>query len=123
MKLNDPFHRVDRKRQQNYHAFRDRLVQQGIRDRDSALAVAQSMSRNALVLAALLLLVTLVAALLLPQAVGIVLSCAILGGLWIGTIFFQARMHLKRYMLEQCGPANENSAGLANNADEQRDET
>ncbi len=109
MNLNDPFQRVSRKRQRTYAALRDSLLKQGVHDYDAALVVSNAMSRNAAVLSAILLVATVISVVLFPHAAGIVLILALLAAIWIGTTFFQARMHLKRYMLEECRPSTPNS--------------
>ena len=109
MNLNDPFQRVGRKRQRTYEALRDNLLQQGVRDYDAALMVSNAMSRNATVMSGVVLFATVVLVLIFPNAAGVVFVFALLAAIWIGATFFQARMHLKRYMLEECRPSTSNA--------------
>ncbi len=102
MKLNDPFGRVNRRQHSAYLVLRDRLLSQGVLDTAAAAGIATHMSRTALWLVLATVLVGSVIALVIPGLSGVSVVLGILMLAWIGVHFFQARMHLKRYVLQEC---------------------
>lgn len=100
MKLNDPFGRVGRRQEAGYAALKAQLEAGGI-DQVTALdAVAQRMTRTAFLFMAIVIVVTLLAALLIPPWRGVVGAFGAVALLWLGTTLFRTRMHLRRYRRE-----------------------
>lgn len=110
MKLNDPFGRVNRRQHSAYLALRDRLRAQGVRDTDAVAGIATHMSRTALWLVLATVLLGAMTTLVIPALAGVTLVLGILALIWIGMNFFQARMHLKRYVLQECQTQAESTA-------------
>ena len=70
------------------------------------------MSRTALTLSTVLLFAAATAALIFPNAVGVILVITALAAAWIGASYLQARTQLKRFMLEECRTSTENHEGI-----------
>ena len=105
MKLNDPFGRVSNRNQRNYQSLRDRLHQEGIRDASAVSTFTRNMTGTAVKLLLILFGVSLLAAAFLPQFRVVLIALNALALLWVGVVYFQARMHLKRYLREECDDA------------------
>jgi len=102
MKLNDPFGRVGRRQSQAYAALRQQLHERGVRDTESLAGLAASMTRSALAWASVTLASGALAMLLFPGLRAVVGVCVVLVLLWLGSSWWQARLHLRRYRIEEC---------------------
>ncbi len=102
MKLNDPFGRVSNRNQRNYQSLWDRLHREGIRDAGAVSTFTRNMTGTTVKLLLILFGVSLLVAVFLPQF-RVVLNALVL--LWVGVVYFQAHMHLKRYLREECNDA------------------
>lgn len=110
MKINDPFGRVNRRQHSAYLVLRDRLRAQGVQDATAAAGVARHMSRTAMWLVLATVLIGAMIAFAIPGLSGIVTVLGTLLLAWIGVHFFQARMHLKRYVLHECATVQNSTA-------------
>lgn len=111
MKLNDPFGRVGRRHSQGYADFRRQLQERGLRDAEALAGLAASMRRSAFAWAALTLLSGTLAMLLFPAMSAIIGVGVILALLWLGSSWWQARMHLRRYRIEEHPDTTRNREG------------
>lgn len=102
MKLNDPFGRVSNRNRRNYASLRDRLHQEGIRDIAAVRGFTENMTATAVKLLLLLFGIPLILAVFFPQFRGALLALGILILLWVSVVYLQTRMHLKRYIREEC---------------------
>ena len=103
MKLNDPFGRVSKRNQHNYQMLRERLLQAGVRDSGGVSLFIRNMSIAAAKLWLFFCGACLVLAVFLPQLQTVLLALNILVLLWLAAVYFKTRMHLKRYLREECG--------------------
>lgn len=102
MKLNDPFGRVSNRNQRSYQSLRDRLLQEGILDTPAARSFVHNMTITAVKLLLLLFGVSLTLAVFFPQFHIVLIALNALALLWVGVTYFQTRMHLHRYLREEC---------------------
>ena len=103
MKLNDPFGRVSKQNQQNYRMLHERLQQAGVRDAAGVRAFIRKMTVAAAKLWLFFCALCLGLAIFLPQLHTILLVLNVLILLWLAVVYFKTRMHLKRYLREECG--------------------
>lgn len=108
MKLNDPFGRVGRRQNQAYTGVRRQLQARGIEDPAAVRKLVRAMSRSALVWSGITLLSSTFALVLFPAYRGIIGTVGALILAWIVASWFQAQMHLRRYINElgPDGPTN-----------------
>lgn len=102
MKLNDPFGRVSNRNQRNYQSLRDRLHQEGIQDTEAVAAFTRNVTGTAVKLLLLLFGISLALAVFFPQFRAVLIALNLLVLLWVCAVYFQTRMHLKRYLREEC---------------------
>lgn len=103
MKLNDPFGRVSSRNEAGYRSLRDRLRQEGIQDKQAVGIVTANMTASLVKTLALLFGLSMVLALFFPLFRNALLGVNILALLWASAAYFKTRMHLKRYLREECG--------------------
>ena len=65
----------------------------------------RNMTGTAVKLLLILFGVSLLVAVFLPQSRVILIALNALVLLWVGVVYFQTRMHLKRYLREECDDA------------------
>ena len=102
MKLNDPFGRVANRNRRNYGALRDRLLEEGIRDSGAVRRFTANMTATALKLLLPVFAISLALMVFFPQLLAGLLALTVLIVLWVAAVYFQTRMHLKRYLREEC---------------------
>mgnify|MGYP001550160592 CR=1 FL=1 len=103
MKLNDPFGRVSNRNQQNYRMLRERLQQAGVRDAAGVSVFIRNMSVTAAKVWLIFCAVCIGLAVFLPQLQTVLLAINVLVLLWLAVVYFKTRMHLNRYLREECG--------------------
>lgn len=102
MKLNDPFGRVSKKNQRNYQSLRDRLRQEEIRDPAAIARFTTNMTGTAARLAMIIFGASMALAVFFPELLATLLTLDALVLLWIAVGYIQTRLHLKRYIREEC---------------------
>lgn len=105
MSLSDPFGRVGRRQSRAYAALRGQLQAQGIESPPAVAAVAARMARSASLWILVTVLSCTVAIVLFGELRGVIAVLGTLAVLWVGVNWFQARLHLRRY-LRELTPAN-----------------
>ena len=105
MKLNDPFGRVSKKNLRNYQSLRDRLRREDIRDPAAIARFTANMTGTAVRLAMIVLGVSMALAIFFPKLFATLLALDVMVLLWISVGYIQTRMHLKRYIREECNNA------------------
>ena len=103
MKLNDPFGRVSSRNEASYQSLRDRLQQEGIRDDDAVRRVTTRMTATVVKALGVLIGVSVALIILFPPLRITLLGIDILIVLWVAVVYLKTRMHLNRYLLEECG--------------------
>jgi hypothetical protein len=100
MKLNDPFGRMARRHQAGYEAMRDALRRSGTETAEAAWAIYTQAKKRGLnfigIGSAILFLVTII----LPQALPITLSLALLLIAWVISSTINGRRYIERYINE-----------------------
>jgi len=107
LKLNDPFGRVSKRNQRDYASLRDRFRQEGIRDAQGVKRIAENMTATAVRVVLLVLGISIAAALFFPQALAILVALNVLILLWGLSVYLKTRLHLKRYVREECDGTQE----------------
>jgi len=103
LKLNDPFRRVSDRNEAGYRTLRDRLRQEGIQDREAVGNATANMTATLVKSLALLFGLSMVVALFFPSFRIALLGINILVLLWASAAYLKTRMHLKRYLRDECG--------------------
>ena len=105
MKLNDPFGRLSNRNQRNCQSPAGQRASGGYPDASAVSTSTRNMTGTAVKLLLILFGVSILVAVFLPQfrVVLIALNAPVL--LWVGVIYFQTRIHLKRYLREECDDA------------------
>ena len=107
MDINDPFGRLQSKRQKDYESLRDSLKKMGINNLDDAYALLEQLQRRGIWGAAILVPATLLLALVLPGLRAFVLICGVLALFWLYKTTLNSREYVKRYILEELVDHNE----------------
>lgn len=107
MKLNDPFGRVEQRKQNSYQSLRRSLIESGVSGRASAEVLLKGMLRRALYGALIVLLLTAVLVLLLPQSAAVTLAIAVVILLWLLGTTFNAYGFIRRYIDEELSAGEE----------------
>ncbi len=103
MNLNDPFGRIQSKRQKEYQSLRQSLQKMGINTPADARELLEKLYRRGIWGVAVIAPVTLFLMVALPELRFFVLGCGVLAGfLWIKTSL-RSREYVKRYMREDLG--------------------
>jgi len=103
LKLNDPFGRVSSRNEASYQSLRDRLQQEGIRDDEAVRRVTTRMTATVVKGLGVLIGVSVALIILFPPLRITLLGIDILIVLWVSVVYLKTRMHLNRYLLEECG--------------------
>lgn len=101
MNLNDPFGRLEARQAKDYQSLRKALKEAGVDSREAAQRLHDRLGRRCRLSIAILLPVTLLLALLFPQAQVVFIALGGLGVLWVVNATRRGRMHLERYIAEE----------------------
>lgn len=101
MNLNDPFGRVERRKQISYDAMRQGLIESGVTTREAAARVQKEMLRRALFAMLFVVLVGAGILLVLPGSRGAVLVVGVMILLWLLSTALNGYGSLKRYIREE----------------------
>ena len=107
MDFNDPFGRLQSKRQKDYVALRDSLKKMGLDNLDDAYALLEKLQRRGIWGLGIIVPGTLFLALVLPGLRAFVLICGGLAVFWLYKITLNSREYVKRYILEELENHNE----------------
>ena len=102
MKLNDPFGRVASRNEETYRMLRQRLQQADIHDAAGVRLFTRNMAVTAVTLWLFFCGVCLGLAVFFPQLGPFLVILNVLVLLWAAVVYFKTRMHLKRYLREEC---------------------
>lgn len=103
MKLNDPFGRVSRRNEASYRSLRDRLQQEGIRDSQALRRVTANMTATIVKSLVLLFGLSVALGLFFPPLRIALFGIYVLVLLWVAVVYLKTRVHLNRYLQEECG--------------------
>ncbi len=101
MNLNDPFGRVQQRRQSSYDSLRRSLIEAGVGTRAAAESVLKDMLRRAVVITLLVILVTMVVSLSLPQWRSAALTLAFIILFWLLVTTMNGYSLVRRYIREE----------------------
>lgn len=101
MNLNDPFGRVARREQQEYESLRDSLKESGVNSRSDADVILERIQARGTKIVTVIAIITLLVALLFPDAHTITLIFSGLALLWVFKMTKNARQHIQRYIEEE----------------------
>ena len=107
MKLNDPFGRVEQRKQNSYQSLRRSLIESGVSGRESAETLLKGVLRRALYGALIVLLLAIVLAAALPQSAAVTLVLAVVILLWLLVTTFNACGYIRRYIDEELSVGEE----------------
>ncbi len=107
MNLNDPFGRLQSKRQKEYESLRDSLKKIGLNNLDDAQALLDKLQRRGIWGLTIIVPVTLLLALVLSELRAFVLLCGALAVFWLFKTTLNSREYVKRYIQEELGDRNE----------------
>ncbi|MCW8905783.1 MAG: hypothetical protein OQL28_00910 [Sedimenticola sp.] len=101
MKLNDPFGRVERRKENSYQSLRQSLLESGVDRREAAEALLKGMLKRALIGALVLLSLVAILVLLLPQSRAAILLVGLVILLWLLASTLNAYGLIRRYIAEE----------------------
>ena len=101
MDINDPFGRLQSKRQKDYESLRDSLKKIGINNLDDAYALLEKLQRRGIWGLAIIIPGTLLLALVLPGLRAFLLICGALAIFWLYKTTLKSREYVKRYIQEE----------------------
>lgn len=101
MDFNDPFGRLQSKRQKDYDALRDSLKKMGLNNLDDAYVLLEKLQRRGIWGLAIIVPGTLLLALILPGLRAFVLVCGVLAVFWLYKTTLKSREYVKRYIQEE----------------------
>lgn len=101
MNLNDPFGRLQSKRQKEYESLRDSLKEVGLNNLEDAEALLEKLKRRGLMGVAIIVPAALLIALLLPGLRAFVLACGLLAIFWLVKTTLNSREYVQRYIQEE----------------------
>ena len=107
MNLNDPFGRLQSKRQKEYESLRDSLKETGLDNLADAQALLDKIQRRGRWGLTMIVPTTLLLALILPQLRALVLICGALAVFWLFKTVLNSRKYVKRYIQEELGGSSE----------------
>ena len=107
MDFNDPFGRLQSKRQKDYESLRDSLKKMGLNNLDDAYALLEQLQRRGIWGLAIIVPGTLLLALVLPGLRAFVLTCGAVALFWLYKTTLNSREYVKRYILEELADHNE----------------
>jgi hypothetical protein len=101
MNLNDPFGRLQSKRQKEYESLRDSLKEVGLNNLEDAEALLEKLKRRGLIGVAIIVPAALLIALVLPGLRAFVLACGLLAIFWLVKTTLNSREYVQRYIQEE----------------------
>lgn len=107
MNLNDPFGRLQSKREKEYESLRDSLKDIGLHNLEDAQALLEKLQRRGIWGLAIIVPITLLLALLLPGLRAFVLACGVLAIFWLIKTTLNSREYVKRYIQEELVDQND----------------
>lgn len=107
MNINDPFGRLQSKRQKEYESLRDSLKKLGLNNLDGAHALLGKLQRRGIWGLAIIVPVTLLLALVLPGLRTFIMICGALAVFWLLKTTQKSREYVKRYIQEELVNHNE----------------
>lgn len=103
MNLNDPFGRMQSKRQKDYESLRLSLKEVGLSNLVDAQTLLEKLRRRGIRGLAVLTPATLLLALALPELRVFILACGALAAFWLIKTTLNSQEYVKRYMREELG--------------------
>jgi Flp pilus assembly protein TadB len=101
MNLNDPFGRVEQKKQGSYESLRRSLIEAGVTTRAQAEGVMQGMRKRAIVILLLVSLIALISVLFFPSISALVLVLAVIILFWLLVTTLNGFSFVKRYVKDE----------------------
>ena len=103
MNINDPFGRIESRRQKEYESLRLSLQEAGLTSRADAQALLEKLRRRGSWGLAVIVPVALLLALALPGLRAFVLACGVLAVFWLVKTVLKSQEYVKRYIREELG--------------------
>ncbi|TVO77687.1 hypothetical protein [Sedimenticola selenatireducens] len=101
MNLNDPFGRVEQKKQGSYDSLRRSLIEAGVTTRAQAEGVMQGMRKRAIVILLLVGFITIVAVFFFPSISALVIVLAVIILFWLLVTTLNGFNFVKRYVKDE----------------------
>jgi len=101
MNLNDPFGRIKKQREKEYHALRTTLMDAGINDRHEAEKLLETLAKRGKFGLLIIIPLTLILAALLPQFQIVIIALGGLISAWLFKTTTRSRQHIRRYIEEE----------------------
>ncbi len=109
MKLNDPFGRMENRHQLGYESMRDAMRSSGVTTPEAAWKIVDDSKKRAQQYIAIGLVVLLLLSLLIPKAVPITLTLAILMVVFITNSTINGKRYIQRYIDEELEATEKNN--------------
>jgi uncharacterized membrane protein YdbT with pleckstrin-like domain len=103
MNLNDPFGRLEHRKNEEYQALRKTLQDAGVTSREGVEEIRGRLRRRALYGSGAALLLALVVALLLPNQIPLVAMFLVVILAWVVSNTVTGHRHISRYIEEELG--------------------
>jgi len=110
MNINDPFGRMQDKHQRHYESLSLSLKKAGLTNRADAEALLVKLRRRGIWGLALIVPVTLLLALALPELRLFVLVCGVLLAFWLSKTSVKSQEYVKRYIREELAEHDESTS-------------
>lgn len=107
MNLNDPFGRMQTRRQKEYDSIRLSLQEAGMTNLADAQALLEKLRRRGIWGLAIITPAALLLALALPQLRVFILACGVLAAFWLIRTTLSSQEYVKRYIREELGEQSE----------------
>ncbi len=110
MNINDPFGRIQDRRQRDYESLRLSLQEVGLTTRADGQALLKRLRRRAARGLAIIVPVTLLLALGLPELRVLILACGVLAVIWLGKTSWSSHQYVERYIREELADQGDSSS-------------
>ncbi|PLX80091.1 MAG: hypothetical protein C0616_09150 [Desulfuromonas sp.] len=107
MNINDPFGRIESKRQKEYESLRLSLQKIGLTNRDEAEVLLKKLRRRGTWGLAIILPIVLLLMLALPELRFLFVACGGLAAFWVIKTVLNSQEYVKRYIQEELSDPGE----------------
>ena len=107
MNLNDPFGRMQSRRQKEYESIRLSLQEVGMTNPADAQALLEKLRRRGIWGLSIITPTALLLAFALPELRAFILACGVLAAFWLIRTSLSSQEYVKRYIREELGDHSE----------------
>jgi hypothetical protein len=101
MNLNDPFGRLESKKQKEYESLRDSLKEKGLNNREDAQALIQTLRKRGIWGVGIIVPSCMLLALIFSDLRAFILLCGGLAAFWLIKTVLNSQEYVKRYVQEE----------------------